>query len=113
MNSSQAGLQLRQRGAVIGAGGLVLQLIGVLMVGPSGGWAIILIPPLVAASALGVSYTQVKDRTGLAGSATAVTIFLAVVATFALGGAWSAVLLILIGAAVSHFGYKQLAAGIR
>lgn len=113
MNSSQAGQQLRQRGAAIGAGGLLLQLFGVIMVGPGGGWAIIFIPLLVAAGAVGLSYTQVKDRTGLAGTATVVTILIAVIATFALGGNWSAVLLLLVGAAISHLGYKQLAAGIR
>lgn len=113
MNSSQAGLQLRQRGAAIGAGGLALQLFGLLMVGPEGVWAITFIPLLVAAAAVGLSYTQVVDRTGLASTATVVTILLAVVATVALGGHFFPVLVLLVGAAISHFGYKQLVAGIR
>ena len=112
MTASETGLALRQRGVGIAAAGLAVQFIGVLVVVSNSGWAIVFVPVMVAAAAIVLSYTSVKDRTGLADAAAAATVVLAAVSAIVNSG-WAGVLLVLAGAALSYFGNKQLAAGIR
>ena len=112
MSASETGLALRQRGVGIAAAGLAVQLLGVLIVVSNSGWAIVFVPIIVAAAAIVLSYTGMKDRTGLANAAAAATVVLAALSAIVNSG-WGGVLLVLAGAAVSYFGNKQLAAGIR
>jgi hypothetical protein len=112
MADSQAGLQLRQRGLAVGAGGVLVQLIGVFMVMAGGGWAVLLLPVLASGALSALSYTSVKDHTDRSGAVSVVTVVLAAVAAMVHSG-WGGVLVTVIGAAVLYLGNKQLAAGIR
>ncbi|WP_396909632.1 hypothetical protein [Mycolicibacterium sp.] len=113
MNTSQTGVQLRQRGLGIAGGGLVLMLVGVAVAAGDatfGGYAFA--PLLVAAGACVLSFTQSKDHTGLANGAAALTVLVTAIAAIA-SSSWTAVLPAVIGAVVVYVGNKQLAAGTR
>lgn len=112
MSTSETGLQLRNRGLGIAAAGLLAQLIGVLIVVSTSGWAILLIPLVIAAVVTALSYTSVKDRTGTANVCSTLTVLIAAVAAIVNHG-WAGVSLVLIGTVISYVGNKQLAAGIR
>lgn len=113
MSTSQTGVQLRQRGLGIGLGGLVVQLIGVAMVSTYAAGTLAFIPLIAGALLVVLSYTRVKDSTGLANFAGAATLLFGLIATSAGSGGWTGFLFILIGVAVEVFGNKQLSAGIR
>lgn len=112
MVDSQGGLQLRQRGLAVAAGGMVVQLIGIFAVMAAAGWPILLLPLVASAVASTMSYVNLKDRTGTSNTASVITVLLAGVAAIVHSG-WGGVLIILIGAVALHLGNKQLAAGIK
>lgn len=112
MSDSQTGLQLRQRGLAVAVGGVVIQLIGVLIVIGDSGWTFMLLPVLVSGAASALSYVSVKDHTGASIVAAVITAILTLIAAISHSGG-AGVVLAIIGAVVLHFGNKQLVAGIR
>lgn len=113
MNSSQTSVQLRQRGVAIAGGGLLLQLLGVAIAagGTSiGGYGFV--PLLVAAGACALSFTKVKDHTGVANVAAVLTVLITLAGAFAASD-WGGLIPAALGAVALYIGNKQLAAGIR
>lgn len=112
MNTSQSGLQLRQRGLAIAAGGLIVQLLAAITAAGTSGWTVLLLPVAAAAIATVLSYATVKDRTGLANVAAGLGVLM-IAASAAGHHTGASALFALLGAVVGYFGNKQLAAGIR
>lgn len=136
MDSSHTQEVLRQRGIAIGAGGLALQLLialGLLYASPLG--LLALLPLLGTAGALAASYSTLRNRIDLAMRLQAATVIGGVICIFRLFGrfgskwtSWSLLIggvhndlpvarptlfvMLLMGAAVTYFGGKQLAAGL-
>lgn len=112
MADSQSGVQLRQRGLALAGGGLLVQLIGSIIVVGSSGWAVIFLAVVVSAAASVLTYTKLKDHTGLSGAASVASVLLAILSSFFHPG-WGGVLMLIVGAVVLHLGNKQIVAGIK